>query len=102
RKRSPVRGLYLWGPVGRGKTYMMDLFYASLPFPDKARLHFHRFMSDVHDRLNALREHRDPLQVVADQLAEHNRVICFDELAVSDIADAMILGNLFAALFARG
>ena len=97
-----VRGLYLWGSVGRGKTFMMDLFYESLPFADKRRQHFHRFMASVHDRLKNLRDVENPLDLVADQLAAEMRVICFDEFAVTDIADAMILGNLFAGLFERG
>jgi cell division protein ZapE len=99
---GPVRGLYLWGGVGRGKTFLMDLFYACLPFEEKLRQHFHRFMSAVHDDLKSFREVRDPLQHVADRIARRTRVICFDEFAVNDIADAMILGTLFEALFARG
>jgi len=101
-RQAAARGIYLWGGVGRGKTLMMDLFYASLPFDDKLRRHFHRFMADVHEHLKALRDHENPLELVADRIAAHARVICFDELAVSDIADAMILGTLFGALFARG
>lgn len=99
---APTRGAYLWGGVGRGKTFLMDLFYSALPFEDRFREHFHRFMSGVHDSLKEFRAHRDPLELVADKLAERTRVICFDELFVSDIADAMILGNLFEALFERG
>jgi cell division protein ZapE len=102
REVAPVQGIYLWGQVGRGKTFLMDLFYACLPFQDKTRQHFHRFMSSVHTQLKSFPQHRDPLQLVADELAARTRVICFDEFAVSDIADAMILGNLFDALFARG
>jgi cell division protein ZapE len=98
----PPRGVYLWGDVGRGKTYLMDLFYASLPFRDKARRHFHRFMADVHARLKALPDRSDPLERIAKQLARSNRIICLDELSVTDIADAMILGRLFSALFAQG
>jgi cell division protein ZapE len=97
-----VQGVYLWGEVGRGKTLMMDLFYEQLPFADKQRLHFHRFMAAVHDDLQRFREHADPLELVAERIAEQARILCFDELAVGDIADAMILGTLFAALFARG
>jgi len=97
-----VRGLYLWGSVGRGKTFMMDLFFGALPFKDKTRQHFHRFMASVHERLKAYREVENPLDLVADDIAAETRVICFDEFAVTDIADAMILGNLFSALFARG
>ncbi|HSG65237.1 MAG TPA: cell division protein ZapE, partial [Gammaproteobacteria bacterium] len=102
RRRSAVSGVYLCGPVGRGKTFLMDLFYASLPFADKRRQHFHRFMNAVHTDLKKFRQHADPLELVAGNVAAETRVICFDELAVADIADAMILGNLFAALFARG
>jgi cell division protein ZapE len=102
RKPAPIRGLYLWGNVGRGKTFLMDLFYGCLPFDDKIRRHFHRFMASVHSDLKKLREREDPLDIVADSLAANTRVICFDEFAVTDIADAMILGNLFAALFERG
>ncbi len=101
-ERAPVRGLYLWGGVGRGKTWLMDLFYASLPFAQKRRRHFHRFMHDVHEELRALRAERDPLEQVAARLAREARVLCFDELYVTDIADAMILGHLFAALFRHG
>jgi cell division protein ZapE len=102
RRHAEVRGLYLWGSVGRGKTFLMDLFYGALPFDDKLRRHFHRFMADVHEHLKELRDRENPLELVADRLAAQTRVICFDELAVNDIADAMILGTLFAALFARG
>jgi cell division protein ZapE len=99
---EPVRGIYLWGGVGRGKTWMMDLFYQSLPFPERRRRHFHRFMHDVHAELKALHEREAPLEVVAEHIAQNTRVLCFDEFFVSDIADAMILGGLFAALFKRG
>jgi cell division protein ZapE len=102
QRTTPLRGLYLWGSVGRGKTFMMDMFYGSLPFDDKLRQHFHRFMASVHARLKHYRERENPLDLVAADLATETRIICFDEFAVTDIADAMILGNLFAALFARG
>jgi cell division protein ZapE len=97
-----VRGIYLWGGVGRGKTWMMDLFFQSLPFPERRRRHFHRFMHDVHAELKTLQQREAPLDVVADRIAQDTRVLCFDELFVADIADAMILGGLFAALFKRG
>lgn len=97
----PVRGAYLWGGVGRGKTFMMDLFFAHLPFEDKVRYHFHRLMNRVHGRLRELRAEQDPLALVADELAREARVICFDEFFVADIADAMILGRLLEALFER-
>jgi cell division protein ZapE len=99
---EPVRGIYLWGGVGRGKTWMMDLFYQSLPFPERRRRHFHRFMHDVHAELKTLQQREAPLDVVADRIAQEAGVLCFDELFVADIADAMILGGLFAALFKRG
>lgn len=98
----PVTGVYLWGGVGRGKTFMMDLFFASLPFDAKLRYHFHRLMNHVHGRLKTLQDARDPLATVADELARRARVLCFDEFFVADIADAMILGRLLEALFERG
>jgi cell division protein ZapE len=101
-RRTPVRGLYLWGGVGRGKTWLMDLFFASLPFTAKRRRHFHRFMQDVHARLATLTRHRSPLERVAAELAREAHVLCLDELYVADIGDAMILGGLFAGLFRRG
>jgi cell division protein ZapE len=97
-----VRGLYLWGSVGRGKTFLMDLFFTSLPFAEKRRRHFHRFMYEVHKRLAALRQQRSPLEHIAHELARDARVLCFDELFVSDIADAMLLAGLFGALFEHG
>jgi cell division protein ZapE len=99
---EPVRGTYLWGGVGRGKTWMMDLFYQSLPFPERRRRHFHRFMHDVHAEIKTLQQREAPLDIVAERIAQEARVLCFDELFVADIADAMILGGLFAALFKRG
>lgn len=101
-KPEPVRGLYFWGGVGRGKTYLMDNFYESLPFPQKMRSHFHRFMRRVHAELKKLDGQKNPLELVADIIASEARVICFDEFFVSDITDAMILGTLMEALFARG
>ena len=99
---APVCGLYLWGGVGRGKTWLMDLFVESLPFPARRRQHFHRFMHDVHAQLATLKHERDPLERVAETIASEVRVLCLDELQVTDIADAMILGGLFAGLFRRG
>ncbi len=103
RPRRPIRGLYLWGGVGRGKTLLMDLFCASLTVPAR-RAHFHRFMHDVHARLEALRPLglEDPLARIAADFADDTRVLCFDELYVSDIADAMLLAGLFTGLIARG
>jgi cell division protein ZapE len=100
--REPERGLYLWGGVGRGKTWLMDLFFQSLPFPEVRRRHFHRFMHDVHMELKELQNRESPLDLVAAQIARDTQVLCFDELFVTDIADAMILGNLFEGLFKRG
>ncbi len=99
---APVRGAYLWGGVGRGKTFMMDLLFESLPFDDKIRYHFHRLMNRVHARLKTLRDEQDPLATVAGELAGEARIICFDEFFVADIADAMLLARLLEALFERG
>ena len=100
--RAPVRGIYLWGGVGRGKTYLMDLFHQSLPFEDKRRLHFHRFMRRVHDDLRRYAGRADPLRRVAARFSSGARVLCLDEFAVTDIGDAMILAELLRGLFARG
>ena len=101
-KPDAVRGLYLWGPVGRGKTMLMDRFVASLPARIAQRVHFHRFMLDVHAGLRALGEVHDPLLRVAADIAARARVLCLDEFMVTDIGDAMILGGLLGALFDRG
>lgn len=104
-KRKPVKpekGLYMWGGVGRGKTWLMDLFFQSLPFETKRRRHFHRFMYDVHAQLKELSNQEAPLEIIAESIAADTRVLCFDEFFVSDIADAMILGTLLEALFGRG
>ena len=97
-----IRGLYFWGGVGRGKTYLVDTFYDTLPFREKQRLHFHRFMQMVHARLKDVKHQQDPLKIVAAQLAENLRVLCLDEFFVADITDAMLLHGLLAALFERG
>ncbi len=96
------RGLYLWGGVGRGKTWMMDLFHDTLPFEEKLRVHFHRFMARVHDELRQRQHERDPLPAIARGWAGQVRVLCFDEFFVSDIADAMLLAGLLEALFRQG
>jgi len=101
-KRVPLRGLYMWGGVGRGKTYLVDAFFDCLPFEQKLRIHFHRFMQRVHSELRQLEGTRNPLELIADQFAAEARVLCFDEFFVSDITDAMILGGLMEALFKRG
>jgi cell division protein ZapE len=97
-----VQGLYLWGAVGRGKTFLVDLFFQSLPFEQKLRLHFHRFMGRVHAELARLDGRSDPLREVAAHFAAQARVFCLDEFFVTDIGDAMILGVLLQHLFARG
>lgn len=101
-KNQLVKGVYLWGGVGIGKTFIMDCFYQSLPFKQKIRMHFHMFMQRVHDDLKKHQGETDPLQAIASELASQTLVICFDEFYVSDIADAMILGRLFKALFSKG
>ncbi|MBS3804569.1 MAG: AFG1 family ATPase [Oleiphilaceae bacterium] len=101
-KEEPVKGLYFWGGVGRGKTYLMDTFYEALPFERKMRVHFHRFMQRVHNELKQLKGLKNPLDHVAKRFADEARVICFDEFFVSDIADAMILASLMDGLFSRG
>lgn len=97
-----IQGIYFYGGVGRGKTYLVDTFYECLPFDKKMRVHFHRFMHRVHDELRELDKQEDPLKLIAAKLAKETRVICFDEFFVSDITDAMILGTLMEALFSYG
>lgn len=99
---EPVTGLYLWGGVGRGKTFLMDVFFEHLPIAQKRRIHFHRFMREVQASLRDLPGVEDPLDVVAEQIARDHRVLCLDEFFVSDIGDAMILGGLLKHLFERG
>jgi cell division protein ZapE len=110
RATAPIKGLYLYGDVGRGKTMLMDFFFENSPVARKRRAHFHEFMLDVHERIYAVRqsmklgEHAgaDPIKLVAEQLAEEAWLLCFDEFHVTDIADAMILGRIFAQLFEHG
>ncbi|WP_038903087.1 MULTISPECIES: cell division protein ZapE [Dickeya] len=99
---TPVQGLYMWGGVGRGKTWLMDLFFHSLPSERKLRLHFHRFMLRVHEELNQLQGQENPLEKVADGFKAQTDILCFDEFFVSDITDAMLLAELLRALFSRG
>ena len=98
---EPVKGLYFWGGVGRGKTYLVDCFYECLPFQKKIRIHFHRFMQNVHKELKSLGNTESPLQMIADRLAIKTQVLCFDEFHIADITDAMLLAGLLEALFER-
>jgi len=102
RAPAPVAGLYLWGGVGRGKTFLTELLFEAIPIAARRRLHFHRFMAEVHARLRALKGSRDPLRIVARDLAADARLLVLDECIVSDIGDAMLLGHLLELLFARG
>src|SRR5262245_47485523 len=109
-KTEPIRGLYIFGEVGRGKTMLMDLFFETSPVIRKRRAHFHEFMADVHERVFSLRQRiksgeindEDPIRLAADTIAEETWRLCFDEFHVTDIADAMILGRLFQRLFELG
>ncbi|WP_322853222.1 cell division protein ZapE [Acinetobacter seifertii] len=96
-----IKGLYMWGSVGTGKTWIMDLFYNSLNFKKKMRVHFHHFLKDVHKQLIAYRGNKDPLKLIANDIASNYKLICFDEFFVSNVADAMILSNLFNLLFSK-
>lgn len=96
------RGVYFWGGVGRGKSFLMDCFYDSVPYKRKKRIHFHAFMQQVHKDLESLKGETDPLSILATRIAAETRVLCFDEFHVSDIADAMILGRLLEKLFDKG
>lgn len=97
-----IRGIYMWGGVGRGKTWLMDLFYDSLPFEEKQRIHFHRFMARVHAGLRERSHQKDPLTSLAREWSRRCRVLCFDEFHVSDIADAMLLAGLLQTLLEQG
>jgi cell division protein ZapE len=102
QNNNSLKGIYLWGGVGRGKTLLMDLFHSSVPTPRKLRTHFHRMMSDIHAQLRSMPDVENPLDKVADGIARDTSVLCFDEFFVSDIGDAMILGRLLEGLFQRG
>ena len=101
-RKKPIQGLYLWGNVGVGKTYMMDLFYNCLSTSRKKRMHFHEFMEGIHDELRQLQGYSNPLTNIAKQLSKEVDILCFDEFAVLDIVDAMMLANLLNALFEAG
>ncbi|MDI6749409.1 MAG: cell division protein ZapE [Rhodocyclaceae bacterium] len=96
------KGVWFWGGVGRGKSFLMDCFFAAVPYQRKRRVHFHAFMREIHERMQALKNEADPLAKVAVQVAKETRLMCFDEFHVSDIADAMILGRLMEKLFDAG
>lgn len=102
RKPAPAQGFYIWGGVGRGKTYLMDHFYEALPFTEKQRIHFHRFMQGIHAELKTLPKSPDPLHIIAGRLAQQIRLLCLDEFHVQDIGDAMLLAGFFKALFENG
>jgi len=99
---TQIKGLYFWGGVGRGKTYLMDLFFECLDRDKKKRMHFHRFMRHIHQRLRVLQGTKDPLRKIAIEFADETQVLCFDEFFVSDITDAMILAGLLDAMFEQG
>lgn len=101
-KHAPVKGLYIWGSVGRGKTFLMDLFFDSLDFKQKKRMHFHHFMKHIHEQLKLYQGHADPLRLIARNFAKDTRLLCFDEFYVNDIADAMLLGGILSELFSHG
>lgn len=98
----PPRGVYFWGGVGRGKSFLMDCFYAAVPYKRKRRIHFHAFMQEIHRSLESFKGEADPMLKVAEQIAKETRLLCFDEFHVSDIADAMILKRLLEGLYAQG
>jgi len=102
RKKKPLTGLYIYGPVGVGKTFLMDLFYDNVPSGEKKRFHFHHFMQQVDARLRVLQGQKNPLQRIADELADSTRLLCFDEFMVDDVAYAMILAELMQAIFRHG
>lgn len=101
-KAETIRGLYLWGGVGRGKTYLMDTFYECVEAPQKRRVHFHHFIKEIHEQLNLLPKTPNPMSIIASRLAEQYRLLCLDEFFVDDIADAMLLAGLLPDLFRLG
>ena len=102
QRRRAIRGVYLWGGVGRGKSFLMDTFFDALPLERKRRVHFHRFMQDIHHRLKAVQGEENPLARIAAEISAEARLLCLDEFQVSDIGDAMLMRNLLAGLFDQG
>ena len=96
------KGVYLWGPVGRGKSFLMDAFFLNVPLVRKRRVHFHHFMREIHREMDELKGTEDPIAAVAERVSRKNRLICFDEFHVADIADAMILGRFLEQVMDRG
>jgi cell division protein ZapE len=101
QSKTPVKGMYLWGGVGIGKTFLMDCFYETLPFEKKWRIHFHKFMEYVHEQLTEHQSKKNPLEIVAKAIADKAQVLCFDEFFVKDVADAMVLRNLLTYMFEK-
>lgn len=99
---KPIKGVYFWGGVGRGKTYLVDTFFECLPFEKKMRMHFHRFMHRIHTERKELSDQQDPLQIIGERLARQTRILCFDEFVVNDVADAVILARLLNVLCDKG
>ena len=102
KKSEPVRGIYIWGGVGRGKTYLMDLFFDAVPVTSKKRVHFHRFMQTIHGSLKHMRNMQDPLAMIGKDFAKQHRLLCLDEFFVLDIGDAVILSGLLSSLIENG
>ena len=102
RKKSTPRGIYFWGGVGRGKTFLMDIFFETLPLKEKKRVHFHKFMKQIHDQLSLAKNGLDPLKQIASKVADDCKVLCLDEFVVTDIGDAMLIGRLLSTLFEHG
>jgi cell division protein ZapE len=101
-RRRPVRGIYLWGGVGRGKSFLMDELFRLLPLEAKRRAHFHRFMQGIHHQLRVLQGQAEPLRIIAEGMAEDTRLMCLDEFHITDIGDAMLMRGLLAGMFERG
>lgn len=102
KKEIEIKGFYFWGGVGRGKTFLMDLFYEVLPVTDKKRMHFHHFMQDVHHQLSLIKDQKNPLKLIAKTFSTEFSILCLDEFMVHDIGDAMILSELLSALHLQG